>query len=224
MSSVVVLLSSGLDSTFNFLKAVDQMDVKLAVTFDYGQHSAQKEIEKSKILCKKHGVAHEVVNLPFISRISKSSLNTDESDIPEGEEIKIDDQSSSEESAKRVWVPNRNGVFLNVGASYAEALGAEFVIPGFNLEEAQTFPDNSEDYMNRLDSGFELSTQTGVKVFCFSHKLTKTQIVAEMTGMNPDWSLVWPCYKNQEDICGKCESCQRFLRALAENGVDRNAD
>ena len=37
MDSAVVLLSSGLDSTFNLYKAREKFSVRLALTFNYGQ-------------------------------------------------------------------------------------------------------------------------------------------------------------------------------------------
>ena len=44
----VVLLSSGLDSTVNFYEALSHGEVKLALTFDYGQRAASKEVACSQ--------------------------------------------------------------------------------------------------------------------------------------------------------------------------------
>ena len=215
----VVLLSSGLDSTYNLLKAVAELEVVGVVTFDYGQHARDKELECSGKMCKSLGLKQHIVPLPFFSEISKSSLNTSPEDLPSGDEVQIEDLAASRESAKSVWVPNRNGVFLNIGASFAEALGASVIIPGFNKEEATTFPDNSTEYMTALDASYAFSTQNSVKVKCYSHELTKNQIVEDMKNLDVDWSLVWPCYRSGDKHCGQCESCKRFYRALDEAGV-----
>ncbi|MEO0337066.1 MAG: 7-cyano-7-deazaguanine synthase, partial [Pseudomonadota bacterium] len=194
-------------------------DVVGVVTFDYAQHAREKELQCSKALCDRHGLKQYVIPLKFFSEISKSSLNTNEADLPSGDEVSIDDLKASQKSAKSVWVPNRNGVFLNIGAAFAEALGAHVIIPGFNKEEATTFPDNSEDYMKALDQSFSFSTQNQVRVKCYSHAMTKTEIVRDMKSMSVDWNLIWPCYRSGDKHCGECESCKRFYRALGEVGV-----
>lgn len=218
----VVLLSSGLDSTYNLFKAHQQGEVVLALTFDYGQRAASKEKQKAAELCQSLNIPHQVVSLDFFKQFQSSSLLNTEMDVPVGDQIQMEDLKASQESAKSVWVPNRNGIFLNIGAGFAEALGADYLVPGFNKEEAATFPDNSEEYVEKLNASFSLSTANGVNVICFSTHMTKTEIVKECLELGVDFQQVWPCYFNQESICGSCESCQRFLRALKENGVDSN--
>ena len=51
-----------------------------------------------------------------------------------------------------------NGIFLNIAAGFAEALSAQAVLPGFNKEEAATFPDNSVDFLESLNHSFSFST------------------------------------------------------------------
>jgi 7-cyano-7-deazaguanine synthase len=69
----VVLLSAGLDSTVNLYAAKKDGQVLLALTFDYGQRAAKKEILKAKALCKKLKVPHQVLKLPFIGAWGGSS-------------------------------------------------------------------------------------------------------------------------------------------------------
>lgn len=219
----IVLLSSGLDSTYNLYKAHAAGSVLLALTFDYGQKAAEKEKQYSANLCKKLGISHQVVTLDFFRQFDTSSLLNVKKDVPIGDAIQMDDVGASQESARSVWVPNRNGIFLNIGAGFAEALGADAVIPGFNKEEAATFPDNSEDFISRLNDSFCLSTANHVKVRCFSTNKNKSEIVADCLEMGVNFEDIWPCYFSNKSICGICESCQRFLRALSTNGVNSDA-
>ena len=46
--NAVVLLSGGLDSTVNFLAALVESNVMLALTFNYGQKAALPEIKIAK--------------------------------------------------------------------------------------------------------------------------------------------------------------------------------
>lgn len=219
MSRAVVLLSSGMDSTVNIYAAQKEMQVCLAVTFDYGQRAAPQEIASAKKICEVLKVPHQTVALPFIKGFGKSSLTDSEQAIPTGSQVSIDNLEQSQKTAKSVWVPNRNGIFLNVAAGFAESMNAQYVIPGFNKEEAATFPDNSEDFLQRTTRTLELSTSNHVSVKCFTTDKTKTEIVQLGESLGVDWRLMWPCYFSEFQWCGQCESCQRSKRAFTAVGI-----
>ncbi|MBY0383543.1 7-cyano-7-deazaguanine synthase QueC [bacterium] len=219
MSSSVVLLSGGLDSTVNFLEALKDGGVQMALTFNYGQRAALQEINSAKKLCAKHQVQHQVIELPFFKLFTKTSLVEHQQKIPTGGEINIDSYEKSLVSADKVWVPNRNGIFLNIAAGFAEGLGVSFVVPGFNLEEATTFPDNSADFQAALDGAFSFSTQNKVKIKCYTLRQNKTEILKRGLDLGMDIKDVWPCYFGEAKWCGTCESCLRFQNALRRVGV-----
>lgn len=216
MSKAVVLLSSGLDSTVNLYAAVQFNQVVRVLTFNYGQRAAEREILQSQKICAQLELPHQVIELPWFKEITQTSLVNRREDIPQGEQVKIDDYLQSLQTAKSVWVPNRNGVFLNIAASIAEGLGADFVVPGFNKEEAMTFPDNSAGYIHALDQSFSFSTANKIKVRCYTADKTKKDIVTQGRELRVPFDLMWPCYYNGKEICRRCESCQRFLRATKE--------
>ena len=55
--SAVILLSGGLDSYVSLVYSQKQgYDIKLALTFDYGQKAALEEISASEEICAKYGV------------------------------------------------------------------------------------------------------------------------------------------------------------------------
>ncbi|GIL17854.1 MAG: 7-cyano-7-deazaguanine synthase [Oligoflexia bacterium] len=215
----VVLLSGGLDSTVNLHEAHRQGQVLLVLTFDYGQRAAQKEIDISQAICRKLGLLHQVIRLDFFKQFGQSSLLDKSQNIPTGGQVQIDDLKTSQATAKSVWVPNRNGIFLNIGAGFAEALNAETVVPGFNAEEATTFADNSTEYLQALTRSFSYSTRNKIQAHCFTDRLTKTELVARGKELGVDFSLIWPCYHSGEKWCGQCESCQRAKRALEKNQI-----
>ena len=194
------------------------MQILLALTFDYGQRAASQEIAKAAGLSARLGIAHKVIALPWFKDFTRTSL-LGGAEVPMANQVSIDDHQRSLQTAKAVWVPNRNGILLNIAAGFAEGLGADFIVPGFNREEATTFPDNSAAFLRSLDSSFAFSTSSKVKTKCYSIDFDKTQIVAEGLNMQMPFSDLWPCYLAQEKWCGECESCQRFKRALAANGL-----
>jgi 7-cyano-7-deazaguanine synthase len=211
----VVLLSSGLDSTVNLYRALDESQVVLALTFDYGQRAAIKEIAAAQKISNRLSVPHKVVSLPWFREFTKTSLVNGDMQVPTNQQVAIADLAISEVTAKAVWVPNRNGIFINIAAAFAEALGAGWIIPGFNLEEAATFPDNSEDFLQAASGSLEYSTANHVKVKCFTTALDKKQIVALGRTLKVPFDMIWPCYFGGEAPCGQCESCLRFQRAMS---------
>jgi 7-cyano-7-deazaguanine synthase len=211
----VVLLSSGLDSTVNLYEARARSEVVLALTFDYGQRAAPREVERAALIAKHAGVRHKVVALPWFKDFTETSLLNRNSAVPSKAQVSIDDLETSRKTAKAVWVPNRNGIFLNVGAAFAEGHGAGWIVPGFNIEEGTTFPDNTEEYLQALTSAFRFSTANHVAAVCFTTSLNKTEIVRRGRALAAPFELMWPCYLSEEKPCGECESCQRFKRAMA---------
>lgn len=210
----VVLLSSGLDSTVNLYEAKRESDVVLALTFDYGQRAAHNETESAKKIANKLNVPHKVLSLDWFREFTHSSLVNRSAEVPTAL-VKIDDLARSNETAKAVWVPNRNGIFLNIAAAFAEGLNAQWIIPGFNAEEATTFPDNSQAYLEAATVSLSFSTANKVEVKCFTTQLTKPQIVERGRKLGVDFTQIWPCYFGGEKPCGECESCRRFNRAMA---------
>lgn len=62
MSKGIVLLSGGLDSLVSLGLGINEYNVTLALTFDYGQKSAEYEINASKAICEYYKIEHRVIN------------------------------------------------------------------------------------------------------------------------------------------------------------------
>ncbi len=216
----VILLSAGLDSTVNLYAALQDSAIQLALTIDYGQRAAKKEIECAKKLAALNNIPHAVVEIPWLKSLGNSSLTKKDALIPTGNSISLDDKKISEKTAKTVWVPNRNGIFLNIAASYAESLGAGTVIPGFNAEEAVNFPDNSFDFIRATRKALSYSTANHVDVQCYTISMSKLEIVELGKKLMVPFQHIWPCYLDNANWCGECESCQRAKRAFKAAHVD----
>ena len=144
MQKSLVLLSAGLDSTLSLLKAKEESTVKIALTFDYGQRARQKETGQAAKIASHLGIAHQVIKLSFFQGFTYNALTNKDLKLPEIKAEDLDNLDVTQETAKAVWVPNRNGIFLNIAAGIAETNGYSFMYVGFNAEEAATFPDNSK--------------------------------------------------------------------------------
>jgi len=211
--NAVLLLSGGLDSAANFLLGKNQFEIKVALTVDYGQRSAAQEIQSSRNLASHFQCEHVVFNCRnFSELLSKKGALLSGDPIPHPQNL--EDLLSAKKTAAQVWVPNRNGFLISLGAALAESRGLEAVAVGFNAEEAVTFPDNSFEYLRVMNHSLEFSTSNKVKLMSATVEFTKSQIVKALERVEFPFNKLWSCYENQKKQCGKCESCQRFKRAM----------
>lgn len=221
----VALLSSGLDSSVACVLAqAYDCDIATAVTFDYGQRSAAREIAGAKRIADHLGVSHRTIDLPWFREFtSGGKLLSSSGDLPQPTTAQLSDLDYGAESAKAVWVPNRNGVMIEVAAGIAEEAGAQIIIVGFNQEEAATFPDNSTEYLIAISYALSFSTANHVQVLSPTSRMDKTAIVREAIQHKFPLDLIWSCYESGPKMCGRCESCMRLKRALAANEVEHGS-
>lgn len=159
------------------------------------------------------GWNHKVIDLPWLSNISNSSLNTDE-DVPEVSESDLNDLDKSSETASNVWVPARNTVFTSIALSYAESIGAQIIIVGWNNEEGATFPDNSKNFLKEFNELIKVGSPNNIKIEAPCIDLTKEELVEFGVKIGAPMKLSYSCYKGEEEPCGVCESCVRRNRAF----------
>lgn len=209
----IILLSGGLDSLVSLGITCKELNIELALTFDYGQKSLDKEIHASEKICKFYNIKHEIIKLDWLKRITKTSL-VSEVNIPTGEEL-----NNNTESAQKVWVPNRNGLFLNIAGAYADTLDFDYIIIGANKEEAKTFPDNSQEFIDSVNKEFESSTLKRPKVVAPLINYDKNDIVKVALAYKVPLELTMSCYQDTEEHCGICESCLRLKHALEYNNA-----
>jgi 7-cyano-7-deazaguanine synthase len=217
----ITLLSSGLDSVAALAIAAESLDIVMAITFDYGQRAGKKEIYYSRKVCEYFGIEHSIITLDWLSEITSTSLVNRDADVPSLSFEDIDEAAPADitrASAKAVWVPNRNGVMLNIAGAFAESRECDYLVAGFNGEEAATFPDNSLPYVQAMDTAFSFSTQNKVKVLAPLIELGKTEIVRKALDAKAPLEYSWSCYHGGELPCGECESCRRRVRAFKNAG------
>lgn len=211
----IVLLSGGLDSLVSLGIKRDELKIELALTFDYGQKSLEKEIQASEKICKFYNINHKIIKLDWLKQITTTSL-VSSTDVPTGDELK-----NNVESAKKVWIPNRNGLFLNIAGCYADAQNYDYILIGANREEAQTFPDNSQEFIDSINKEFEKSTLKHPKVVAPLINYDKNDIVKMALAYKVPLELTMSCYQGAEGHCGICESCLRLKHALEYNNAQK---
>jgi 7-cyano-7-deazaguanine synthase len=212
--SALALLSGGLDSTVAAaLWRARHGPVSLGLCVDYGQRAARRESAAAEAVGEALGFEVVLAELPLLARVTDTALVARDRPLPRPDPQRLDEQAFA--TADAVWVPNRNGVLVNLAAALAEARGLSVVVVGFNAEEGATFPDNSARFVANLNACLQDGTRGRVRVECPTLHLTKAQLLAEGRAAGAPLHLTWSCYEGGEAPCGLCESCRRRARAEA---------
>lgn len=218
-SNALVLFSSGLDSTYNLLKSKKSFKKVAVLFFDYGQKSSSQEYVHVKRVCEKLDVEFIKIDLLWYKNLGSTLLShgVRPTTYDSLKEIKEKDRPAE-------WVPNRNGVFVNIAAAIAESKGFNNIVIGVNLEEAGRYPDNTVEFVDRANRLFEYSTLSKPQLVSFSSDMMKADMLTELLELMKEYSLdkeyIWSCYNSYERMCGRCESCLRLKNALKAHGRD----
>ena len=212
----IVLLSGGLDSLVALGAYINEYNIKLALTFDYGQKSAIYELESTKKICNFYNIEQKIIKLDWLKDITQTSL-VSEDEIPTKNLGTI-------HSAMQVWVPNRNALFLNIAAAYADSYDYKYIIFGANKDEGETFSDNTEMFRKMITDVFEYSTLVHPKVIAPLINCSKDDIVKIALENNVPLEFLRSCYNNTLKHCGVCESCAHLKRALLNNDAQNYID
>lgn len=215
MQRSIILLSAGLDSVVAFKIAYDKCDEVLCISYDYGQRAKARELEYASKICAKYHVKHVKIPLPWFKHFSGALTN--KTTIPTLSEELLENFEITNETAKEVWVPARNLVFLAIAASFCENYDFNFIITGFNREEGLTFPDNSVNFINLFNDTLKYGALKKIEVKAPLQELNKNEIARLGLEINAPIEWSWSCYTARKKPCGACESCIR--RRAAFNAI-----
>ena len=211
MDRAVALLSGGLDSVVALALWRERGGgVLLCLTFDYGQRARAQEARTAEDHAGRLGLPWRILELPWLAEAASASAIVDpRRELPAG----TPEQPGDEASAAAVWVPARNLVFLAAASALAEAAGAGVLLTGFNREEAATFPDNSREFLEAMNSTLTLASRTPLRVESPTLDMDKAQIAAAARRLGFGPEDFWSCYGAGPEPCGRCEPCLRSARA-----------
>lgn len=219
----VALLSGGLDSTVAMALAHLDVGVAVALCVNYGQRTYEREFSASTAICERLGIhpPRGGVSVDVYEGLrlgGGGKLLEREGDAPPA---KAGDAPAKAWGGEDMdfWVPNRNGILLNIGAGVAEAEGLAYVVVGFNVEEAEFFPDNSRKFMESANSALAYSTRNKVTVISPTLEMTKREIVEAGLSVGAPLELIYSCYRGEVVHCGRCPNCRRLVDAFRGAGA-----
>jgi 7-cyano-7-deazaguanine synthase len=216
MSSLVILLSGGLDSyTAAAVLKADGFDL-YALSVGYGQRHVI-ELDRARAVAARLGVRQHLELAVDLSKVGGSALTAN---------IAVPKDRALDASIPVTYVPARNTVFLSLALAWAEALGVFDIGIGANALDYSGYPDCRPEYLRAFEAMANLATKAGVQGHRFHiHApllaMTKAEIIRRGLELGADYGLTHSCYDPDPSgrPCGHCDSCVLRSKGFGEAGV-----
>lgn len=209
----ICILSGGMDSTLaSYLAKKDGYEI-IAVHFNYGQRTQDRELKAFRDICNDLGILEKYeIDIPFFTQIGASALTDMSIDVPTG---------GIEAGVPITYVPFRNGIFLSITAAIAEKEGATAMYIGVVQEDSSGYPDCTDSFISDMTKAINQGTkdETKIEIITPLVHLSKAEIVQEAVKLNVPLEHTWSCYKEENEACGVCDSCRLRLNGFKIAGV-----
>ncbi len=205
----ICILSGGMDSTLASYIAKNEGYEIVAVHFNYGQRTQDRELKSFRDVCKSLNIANKYeIDIPFFAQIGASSLTDTSMEIP---------TSGIEEGVPSTYVPFRNGIFLSIASAIAEKEEAQALFIGVVQEDGSGYPDCTNSFISKMLAAINQGTKESTKISIKTPlvNLMKEDIVRKALALNVPLELTWSCYQEEEKACGLCDSCRLRLNGFA---------
>ena len=213
MKKAVCIISGGMDSALSSAIAKKDGFEIIALHFNYGQRTQEKELECFRLLAKDlRAIKTYEIDLPFFTQIGASALTDSSIDVP---------TDGLKPGVPITYVPFRNGIFLSIATAIAEKEKASAIYIGVVEEDSSGYPDCRESYMVAMERAINLGTKDETKIVIKRPlvNMKKSQIVKKAIELGVKLEYTWSCYKEESEACGVCDSCRLRLRGFEEAGV-----
>ncbi len=208
----ICILSGGMDSTLaSYIAKNDGYEI-IAVHFNYGQRTQDRELKAFRDICEDLKILEKYeIDIPFFTQIGASALTDKTIDVPTG---------GIEAGVPITYVPFRNGIFLSITAAIAEKEGASAMYIGVVQEDSSGYPDCTDEFIDKMKKAINQGTKedTHIDIITPLVHLTKAQIVQEAIKLNVPLEHTWSCYKEENEACGVCDSCRLRLNGFEQAG------
>ena len=209
----VVILSGGMDSTTAAFIAKEEGYELIALHFNYGQRTQNRELKAFNDICNYLKLDNRyIIDLPFFKQIGANALVDENIEVPT-EGIKP--------GIPITYVPFRNGIFLSIAAAIAEKESAKAIFIGVVEEDSSGYPDCTQEFIENMQKAINSGTKPETKITIKTPliHLKKEDIVKKALEVGVPLELTWSCYQEEEKACGVCDSCRLRLKGFEKAGV-----
>ena len=212
-NSAICIISGGMDSALSAQIAKNEgLDI-IALHFNYGQKTQNKELEAFyKIAKDLNSIKNYVIDLDFFKQIGATALIDDNLEIP---------TSGLKPGVPITYVPYRNGIFLSIAAAIAQKHYSKYIYIGVVEEDSSGYPDCREDFISSIQKAINLGLNDdfNIEIKTPLIHLSKKEIVQKAIDLGVKLEHTWSCYKNEDRACGVCDSCRLRLKGFKEAGI-----
>ncbi|MEI7942055.1 MAG: 7-cyano-7-deazaguanine synthase QueC [Candidatus Riflemargulisbacteria bacterium] len=210
MTTTLVILSGGQDSTTALFWAKKRWDIVEAITFDYGQRH-KIEIASAKKVAEIAGVPHKIVKVTALEQLADNAMINNE-------EIVINKITG----LPTTFVPGRNLIFVTLAAGYAYGKGIKDLILGVSQVDYSGYPDCRRETITSLENTISLGMDTEFKIHTPLIDIDKkgTVLMAKELGVLDVMKYTHTCYKGQQPPCGECPACKLRAKGFSEAGIN----
>ena len=204
----ICILSGGMDSTLaSYIAKNDGYDI-IAVHFNYGQRTQDKELQAFNNICEDLKIKEKYeIDIPFFTQIGANALTDKTIDVP---------TSGVEDGVPITYVPFRNGIFLSITAAIAEKENASAMYIGVVQEDSSGYPDCTDEFIDSIKKAINTGTKetTNIDIITPLVHMTKSQIVEKSIELDVPLEHTWSCYQEENEACGICDSCRLRLNGF----------
>ena len=209
MTTALVILSGGQDSTTSLFWAKKRWDLIEAITFDYGQRH-RIEIESAKKVAEIAGIAHKIVKFSALEQIADNAMI-------KNEEITINQVTG----LPTTFVPGRNLLFVTLAAGYAYGKGIKNLVLGVSQVDYSGYPDCRRETIKSLEKTISLGMDMEFTIYTPLIDIDKkgTVLMAKELGVLDVMKYTHTCYKGEQPPCRECPACKLRAKGFAEAGI-----
>ena len=147
----ICILSGGMDSSLASYMAKNDGYEIIAVHFNYGQRTQDRELKAFRDICDDLKILEKYeIDIPFFTQIGASALTDKTIDVPTG---------GIEAGVPITYVPFRNGIFLSITAAIAEKEGATAMYIGVVQEDSSGYPDCTDEFIAKMEKAINQGTK-----------------------------------------------------------------
>jgi len=215
-SSIIVLVSGGMDSATLLWLAKEKFEKVYAISFDYGQKH-RIELDFAKKLTKKAGVEkHFIVEVPHLKGIKGSALTDKNLEIP---------SQDYPNQPPITTVPMRNLNFLAVASSFADIYEIKNIGIGVHSVDSP-YPDCRAEFVSAAEAAINASSvmvakkKDRITVWTPFLGMTKTEVLKIGLELGVSYELTYSCYKGIIPPCGECATCRQREEAFKAVSIE----
>ena len=229
----IICLSGGIESTtlaYLIKKELGYKDI-VALRVEYNHRASPEEKYCVKKICEFLNLKLIEIDVSWLKKFSKSYLTSDE-EIPTIKDEEIYDEKKAIERMKWWWIPGRNLLISTIALIIAEhdylynGIKRDIFI-GIRRELPLPMPDNTEEFIERLNKVFEYSIlkyhlKENIRIYAPLIKMTKDEVVKKGYELGVRFEYTYSCYRgyggklrNGIPIhCGRCSNCKKRKEAF----------